>query len=137
MNKNYMDKVAELLGLELGDEFALEKAPEHSIYRISADGIEVYHKEECYWEVLPQMLAHLLTGKERIIKMPWKPAEGERYYEPIIDNFLGRACFTCWSGSEYDNYRYENGLVFRTEEEAIEMAKIMQTVAKKKVFGIL
>ena len=69
--------------------------------------------------------------------MPWKPAKGERYYEPIIDNFLGRACFTCWSGSEYDNYRYDNGLVFRTEEEAIEMAKIMQTVAKKKVFGIL
>lgn len=135
MNKNYMTEVAKLIDLELEETFRIEGDPDHLIYKISDKGVLLYNKEEDFWEELPHMLMLILTGKEKVIKLPWKPTKGERYYEPSLNCPSGLVCFTCWSGNEYDEYRYENGLVFKTHEEALEMAKMLQAVAKKKVFG--
>ena len=81
------------------------------------------------------MLMLILTGKEKVIKLPWKPTKGERYYEPNLNSPFGLVCFTCWSGNEYDEYRYKNGLVYKTHEEALKAAKMLQALAREIAFG--
>ena len=72
-------------------------------------------------------LCKLLDGRLSIRKLPWKPKINEVYYYPTVD--LDSLCCNCeWRGEDIDYHRLNNGLVFQTREEAIEMAKIMLAV---------
>lgn len=57
----------------------------------------------------------------------WKPKEGETYYCP---NIFGEDLYnvSVWVDSVVDKDFYIHGLVFKTKEEAIAMAKKMLMV---------
>lgn len=57
---------------------------------------------------------------QRTIVKPlkWKPKRGEGYYTP--DQFH-KTGYSQWDGCEIDETVYENGLVCRTEEDALEL----------------
>lgn len=63
----------------------------------------------------------------------WKPKFGDEYYTP--DTLLGEASDLsyAWSGSKVDTRMYEAGIVCRTKEEAIELARKMLAVARERV----
>lgn len=128
MSKNHMAEVAALLGVELGEPFKITDDTHDDCQRyhrftknagieISDDGVE--------WKTAGTViLKFLLMGDVRIVKLPWKPRENERYYYPLpSDKDLWGG--TNWSDNNYDNLRLNRGLVFKTINEAVAAAEKM------------
>lgn len=85
---NYMREIAGLLGVELGESFKIvddNSGKYHNYYRFTEEkGIEV-SDDNADWEMaIAGVLKWLLMGDARIIKLPWKPQEDEKYYVPFI-----------------------------------------------------
>lgn len=132
---NHMAGVAKLLGVELEEKFKIKEAPTTSIYKISEKGLVLHHEEEeDWWEAVPYMLALLLTGERKIVKLPWEPSHGDSYYMPSVVN-SGKYLKLFWTGSEGDKSSYQQGLVYRTSREAIKLAEEMLDVARKRFAG--
>ena len=111
MAKNYMTDVAKMLGVELEEEFMIFRVS--GTYKFTTEGVEV--KSNKGWVVLNLFLIDLLTGKHRIVKIPWQPKGGDEYYYPAC-NFKD-IFSTNWSYSVSDFAFKEAGMVFRTREE--------------------
>ena len=115
MNKNYMSKVAEMLGVELGEEFNLvDKDGKPSAYN-------PYHIEEggfidCTGDDDAGFLAALLTGDFEIVRKPWKPKDGDEYY--YIDVFGHAIKISYVRNDNSDCMKLRMGNCFRTREEA-------------------
>ena len=135
MRKNYMAEVAKLLGVELGESFKITsdtqgdypgdyqnyyRFTENNCLEISDDGVE--------WKttIAAVLLKHILMGDIRIIKLPWKPREGEKYYVPrIAIRPYDRHYWYYWDNSGVDIKRYDMGIVCKTPEEAIALTEKM------------
>lgn len=131
---NYMNQIAQMLGVELDEEFYLEDI---------TDGCYVTYDEVCYvtcdevktvfklsnsgmlrkdkrmvsgWinSTYPHLLG-LLIGRYTIVKNPWKPSHGLRYYYVGLDKTLGYTIFD--SECYWDVLAYTLGNCFRTKEE--------------------
>lgn len=132
MRKNYMAKVAKLLGVELGESFKITsdtkgdypgdyqnyyRFTENNCFETSVDGVK--------WEMATVIvLRGILMGDTRIVKLPWKPQEGDRYYFPCPAS-IEKWDYSTWSEREVDYYRLNHGFVCKTMEEAIALTKKM------------
>lgn len=65
---NYMEQVAQMLGVELEEEFNVYKSK--IVNKFTEDGIVSYSKENQNWMRTYGLLEKLLTGKAEIIKKP-------------------------------------------------------------------
>ena len=137
--KNYMAEVAGLFGVELGEVFKVtddDSGKYHNYYRVTEKkGIEV-SEDNVKWEADTAevlVLKWLLIGVARIIKLPWKPQEGEKYYVPriAIRPYDRHYCYY-WDNSGVDIKRYDMGIVCKTPEEAVALTKKMLAVAKEE-----
>ena len=134
MSKNYMAEVAKLLGVELGESFKITsdtqgdypgdyqnyyRFTENNCFETSFDGVK--------WETATVIILRvILMGGARIIKLPWKPREGEKYYVPrIAIRPYDRHYWYYWDNSGVDIKRYDMGLVCKTPEEAIALTEKM------------
>lgn len=74
------------------------------------------------WNTANYALGRMVNKELEIIKKTWKPKVGSRYfYSDIADeNLFGR---NTWYDDEADNHRYDLGLVYKTEEEAIARSR--------------
>ncbi|MCI7235465.1 MAG: hypothetical protein MR553_04945 [Veillonellaceae bacterium] len=130
--KNYMAEVAGLFGVELGEVFKItddDSGKYHNYYRFTEKkGIEV-SEDNVKWEADTAellVLKWLLIGVARIIKLPWKPRKGEKYYVPrIAARPENRHSYYYWGNSGFDIERYKMGIVCRTKEEAISLTEKM------------
>ena len=131
MSKNHMAEIAKLLGVEAGEVFRIEDSDFglYGYYRIAEDGLSYSYRSEPYeWRPSPYFQS-LIRGDIELTKLPQKPAIKDLYYYP--DTTVPDLCGDCvWEDDEVDNYRFQHGFVFATREEAIEIAKQMQAVAK-------
>lgn len=130
MRKNYMSEVAKIFGVELGEPFKLTNDTNgyyHRYYQFtdkkglktSVDGVN--------WETAAAVtLRDILMGDIRIVKLPWKPQEGEKYYVPriAIRPYDRHYCYY-WDNSGVDIKRYDMGIVCKTPEEAIALTEKM------------
>lgn len=128
---NRMKGVAKLLGVELGKEFYIKGNKER--FKITDAGVKYYSIDYGKWfPTMPIVLQKLLDGTY-VIKNIWTPDLGQVYYYPTVD--LDFLCCNCeWHGEDNDYHRLNNGLVFPTREEAIEMAKKMLEIARGGTF---
>ena len=110
MAKNYMPEIAKMLGVELGEIFKMTNY--NSLYRFTERGLEF--KGTAGW-CLSERIEWLLTGRNEIIKLPWQPKEGDRYYFPATD--FQYSCPETWDNHPIDFALKEAGMIFRTEEE--------------------
>ena len=115
MAKNYMQDVANILGVELGEEFEILNSG--YIYKIDEDeGLMHRRLSDNFWH---NSSAHdfenLLTGKKEIIKLPWQPKEGDRFYFPATD--FQYSCPETWDNHPIDFALKEAGMAFKTKEE--------------------
>lgn len=120
MAKNLIPKIAQMLGVELGEEFKV-KGREY-IFHFVDNGLIAYRTDG---SVLPyeNCLAHflwLINGEEEIIKLPWKPKKRERYWTFNVFFESGKWVTTSfvWGDEVFDNAVFKVGWVFRTKEEA-------------------
>lgn len=131
---NYYKQVAEMLGVELEEEFKLKadcmEKPWNNLYRISENGFEYKSIHENWENDDHYALSEILSGKKEIVKIPWKPKRNERYwrYQPNISE----ATWSIWCDDVVDLYRWKCGNCFRTEEEARTKGKeIMKQIQKE------
>ncbi len=110
MSKNYMADVAKMLGVELGEEFDI-KGYEYNPYKITDEGL-MYRDGNAPFSSLTK----LLRGEVEIIKMPWMPKDGERYYSLNRGGEVTAEVFDTYFTSSLVNARMGN--YFKTKEEA-------------------
>ena len=138
MSKNYIAEVAKIFGVELGEPFKITSGiqddyqsyyrfTENNCFETSYDGVE--------WKttIAAVLLKHILMGDIRIVKLPWKPREGEKYYVPrIAIQPYDRHYYYYWDNDGTDIKRYDMGIVCKTSEEAVALTKKMLAVAKEE-----
>ena len=118
---NLIPQIAQMLGVEIGEKFKV-KGYNEPTYRFDADGLKESFsnrpKEE--WTFANAALGSLLAGKLEIIKLPWKPKEGEKYwgfwYSSLNDAWV--LCLYTWGNNPADFAFYKAGWVFHTKKEA-------------------
>lgn len=111
MAKNYMADVAKMLGVELEEEFKIEGS--NLIYKF-------FENELCFrciegWCPTKYQFLDLIKGDSKIVKLPWQPKEGDRYYFPATDFQYSWA--EAWDNHPIDFALKEAGMAFKTKEE--------------------
>lgn len=108
---NHMEKVAEMLGVKLGERFRVRDRE----YLIDRHGLNRYYPGCDMGFPDDALLSALIRGELNIKKLPWKPQKGDRYYVASIDSgILVNHC----QGDFVDYAMYYAGNCFATEEEA-------------------
>ena len=80
MSKNLIPQIAQMLGVELFEEFKVEG--DNRTYWFDLDGL---HSGEYVVEDEDDAMLHdLLCGEDEIVKLPWKPKEGETYWTFVL-----------------------------------------------------
>ena len=121
-----MNQIAKMLGVELDEEFYLEDVTDGGYYitydndkvvfKLSNSGILRKDKHVNGWiDVTHNYLPELFTGRYAIVKKPWKPSHGLRYYYVRLDKTLDYTIFN--SDCYWDVLAYTLGNCFRTKEE--------------------
>ena len=116
MAKNLIPQIAQMLGVELGEEFKVEG--DNRTYWFDLDGL---HSGEYVVEDEDDAMLHdLLCGEVEIVKIPWKPKQDETFY-----TFGIHATENKWvvvSVKWWDNVKnlalYKIGWIYRSQAEA-------------------
>lgn len=119
MSKNLIPKIAEMLGVELGEEFKI-KGYDGLTYKLTDNGLELtaVDGQKTKW-FDHGALNSLLKGKMEIVKLPWKPKFADRYFGFFEFNGKLQICrYDIWRGSISEEAQYRCGWIFRTREEA-------------------
>ena len=124
MAKNLIPEICKMLGVEIGEEFKI-KGYEEWFYKFDSDRVLMFkHNDDVKMPVAPVSVyvafLALLRGECEIIKLPWKPKKGERYwgfwYSQLNDAWL--VILYTWSNNPDDFAFYKAGWVFHTKKEA-------------------
>lgn len=131
----YWKQFAEMLGLELEQEFRLVNPDgtkvDNDLYKIREDGLFYKERKEDVWHAEPSTTVNkLISGDYKVVPKRWKPKYGEQYWS-YSTKINGTCCNTFWELIE--NYAmWESGNCFRTEEEAKTKGKeIMEKIVKE------
>ena len=103
---NYMEKVAEMLGVKLGERFKING----EVYWLNKDGLMDDTGHQIF-----STLGRLVIGQYTIEKLPWKPQYDDRYWYIPMD---GCALYSKWTEHINDYAMYYAGNCFETYEEA-------------------
>ena len=115
MAKNYMQDVANILGVELGEEFKLDGRK--TKYKFTENGLYFYAPDG-WWQCSNVMLPKILKGELEIVKLPWKPKVGDVYYRPRdYHTAFSEAVTDFWRDTVNDFALKEAGMIFKTKEE--------------------
>lgn len=116
---NLIPQIAQILGVEIGEKFKV-KGYNELTYRFDADGLKESFsnrpKEE--WTFANAMLGSLLAGKAEIVKLPWKPKEGEYYYTFNLSAGKWIVRSSWWIDSPNEYALLDKGWVYRSQAEA-------------------
>lgn len=129
---NYYEQFAEMLGLELGQEFRIigshEKTIDDALFEITEDGL--FSKANNLSGKVTLMLDLLLSGKYKVVPKQWKPKYKELYW------FYEITSYSCeqkvWLESSFDLAIWKAGNCFRTEKKAeAEGKKITEQIKEE------
>lgn len=122
---NYMQDVAKMLGVELEEEFMIDSSDK--VYRFFKNGL-------CFqcsgaWLPAEYQFFDLIKGDSKIVKLPWQPKNGDKYYHPA-SNFKD-IYYAGWGNTIFDIALKEAGMIFKTKEEC----EAALPVLRKKYLG--
>ena len=125
---NKMPKIADLLGVKLGEVFFIKEYPSYSrmYLKFTENGLEQSLDKDSWTKAASWVWEQLITGALKINKLPWKPKMNEEFYVPCIHyTDSSMATRLRWRDDNADNKFYQFGLVCKTREEAIAVSKKM------------
>jgi hypothetical protein len=131
----YWEQFAEMLGLELEQEFNLTDADGKKInyasYKITENGLCFKATTNGAWHSETSIfLKNLLSGDYKAVPKPWKPKNGDAYWKWAT--YLELAQFKHWNGSSADFACWKLGNCFKTSEEAQSKGKeIMEQIKEE------
>lgn len=134
---NHMAEVAKMLGVELDEVFLFKgRSGCYTYYpkthlKFTENGLKESVNRTSWHSAPAWVWKGLITGALKITKLPWKPSCDDAYYMPSTIS-IGKYIKLFWTGSESDEDFYQQGLICRTKEEAIELAEEMLDVAKDR-----
>ena len=132
---NYYKQFAEMLGLELEQEFRLVNPDgtkvDNDLYKIREDGLFYKKRKDGVWLPEPSTtLSSLLQGLCKVVPKPWKPKFGDAYWKWATN--LELAQFKRWNDASTDFACWKLGNCFKTSEEAKSKGKeIMEKLVKE------
>ena len=113
-----MPEIAELLGVELEESFAIKT--EESIFRarITTSGLHINY-DSILQPDRNNLLCGLLQGLYAIQRPSWEPKDDEKYWSisfvnklsPYVESYI-------WNGDDTDFFKLKLGMVYRTQAEA-------------------
>lgn len=129
---NYYKQIAEMLGLELEQEFVITdldgKRKDTITYKFTEDGL--FSKANNLSVKVTLVLDLLLTGKCKAVPKPFKPKYYEQYWAYSFKS--NKARYTFFGNYAEDYAMWKSGNCFRTEEEAKTKGKeIMEQLQKE------
>lgn len=130
---NYYKKIAEMLGVELGEEFSLKNNKTNELnecrYKITQEEGIMYSIDREKW-VRSAVLMSIINGSYSVVKLPWKPKNDEKFW--YYSETINQATYHKWSFGNYDLCLWKLGNCFRTEEEAEAKGKeIVEQIMKE------
>lgn len=131
----YYKQFAEMLGLELEQEFSLIKSDgekvDDDLYKITEDGIFYQKEKNGFWLSEPSStLSCLLKGSYKAVPKPWKPKKGEAYW--FYSETLQHVFSSEWTGSLCDLLYWKSGNFFKTKKEANEKGYVFWKELEKE-----
>ena len=116
---NLIPVIREALGLQENEEFKIKDRKGLTVYnkcRFTHKGMQV--NITGFWENSKnEIVGMLVKGQCEVVKLPFKPKEGELYHFVSLDN--GDAIGTSYySIIPHHKLRVESGNCYRTQEEA-------------------
>ena len=133
---NYYKKFAEMLGLELEQEFVLTDVygnrKDKYTYKITEDGL-LYKSPTFNWAISSLgTIGKLLDGDVKAVPKPWKPKKGDIYSYYINSTYFDGTNSCMWADESLDLLHWKVGNCFKTEEEAKTKGKeIMEQIQKE------
>lgn len=121
MAKNLIPEIARMLGVEIGEEFKV-KGDDETTYIFTDDGLKLTYDGGIGMVEISSdaAFAALVNGKDEIVKLPWNPKKGEKYwgfwYSSVNDAWL--VLLYTWANNPADFALYKAGWVYRTRAEA-------------------
>ena len=134
---NYYKQFAEMLGLELEQEFVLTdydgNRKDKYTYKITEDGLLYKSPPFINWSISSLgTIGKLLDGDVKAVHKPWKPKKGEIYSYYINSTYFDGTNSCMWTDECLDLLHWKAGNCFKTEEEAKSKGKeIMEQIQKE------
>lgn len=116
MAKNLIPEIAKMLGVELNEEFKVDKYDEMTFKFAENMLVARADFKGAKWGITYVVLSELLGGDAEIVKLPWKPRKGDVYYSFALlgDTWVVRPL---WCGDFPNEYAlFDKGWVYRTKE---------------------
>lgn len=130
---NYYKKIAEMLGVELGEEFSLKNNKTNELngsrYKITQEEGLIYSIGGERWNRSSSLLV-IFSGAYSIVKLPWKPKKGEAYW--YYSEAFQHAFSSEWIGSLCDLLYWKSGNFFKTKKEANEKGYVFWKELEKE-----
>lgn len=133
---NYYKQFAEMLGLELEQEFVLTdddgNRKDKYTYKITEDGL-LYKSPTFNWSISSLgTIGKLLDGDVKAFPKPWKPEKGETYWYYSNSTYFYGINSCVWTDGVSDLLLWKVGNCFKTEEEAKDKGKeIIEQIQKE------
>lgn len=132
---NYYKQFAEMLGLELEQEFILTDADGNRknkyTYKFTEDGVLYKSPTFTNWSINSLgTIGSLLNGDVKAVPKPWKPEKGEEFWRWNVEHQM--AIIQHWCNSGMGLVYWKVGNCFETKEEAETKGKeIMEKLVKE------
>ena len=136
---NYYKQVAEMLGLELEQEFVLTDVDGNIkgnikgelTYKFTEDGLLYKSQTLVNWSKSSSgTILRLLNGDYKVATKPWKPKYGDEYWRR--SSMRGFVSSAIWLDDVIDLCGWKSGNCFKTREEAETKGKeIMEQIMKE------
>lgn len=129
MAKNLIPAIAQMLGVEIGEEFKVDKYDEMTFKFAENMLVARADFKGAKWGITYVVLSELLGGNVEIIKLPWNPKEGTEVYtfSFTTHEYNSRFCphkgvwyvtKWNWAGFPWQIAALDKGWVFRSKQEA-------------------
>ena len=129
MSENLIPEVLKMLGVTYGEKFNLQAHdPElyknYSFFFDKDSELYIVNNLNGSTSNANIMLYSILCGHYKIIKLPWRPKEGDKYYAIILMGNI-KPCIEShyWTDSTKDYALLKLGIIYKTEEEAMAHMK--------------
>ena len=136
MSKNLFPQIAEMLNVDIGEEFKLQEI-DNKIYKIELNGFWQRTENQKCWDSMEGSFFELnaiLMGKRTVVKLPWKPKKGETYYTFELLNGKWIVHLLWWIDSPNEYALLDKGWVYRSQAEA-EAKSVLPEIAKEQGAG--
>ena len=130
---NCYKKIAEMLGVELGEEFRLKENKTKNIvrprYKITQEEGLMYSVNRNEFDRSVSLMS-IINGSYSFVKLPWKPKKGEAYW--YYSEVFHHAFSSEWIGSLCDLLYWKSGNFFKTKKEANEKGYVFWKELEKE-----